>query len=46
MAHRLGLDRSYISEIEAGKRNLCLLNLKVLADGLGISLAKLFSGLK
>lgn len=46
MAFRLGLDRSYVGEIEQGKRNPCLLNLKVIADGLGISLSRLFSGLK
>ena len=45
MAHRLGLDRSYVGEIEQGKRNPCLLNLRVIADGLKISLAELFSGL-
>lgn len=45
MAFRLGLDRSYVGEIEQGKRNPCLLNLKVIADGLKISLARLFSGL-
>ena len=45
MADRLGLDRSYISEMESGKRNVCLLNLKVIADGFQIPLAKLFSGL-
>jgi transcriptional regulator with XRE-family HTH domain len=43
MADVLGLDRSYLAEIEEGKRNVCLLNLKVIADGLGTSLARLFS---
>jgi transcriptional regulator with XRE-family HTH domain len=46
MAHRIGIDRSYISEAESGKRNVCLLNMKAIADGLGITLAQLFSGLK
>ena len=45
MADVLGLDRSYLAEIEAGKRNVCLLNLKVIADGLHITLARLFSNL-
>jgi len=45
MADRLGLDRSYIAEIELGKRNPCLLNLRVFADGFGVTLARLFSGL-
>ena len=43
MADVLGLDRSYLAEIEEGKRNVCLLNLKVIADGLGTSMARLFS---
>jgi transcriptional regulator with XRE-family HTH domain len=43
MAHRLGVDRSYLNEIELGQRNVCLLNLKVIADGLNISLSQLFS---
>lgn len=45
MADILGLDRSYLAEVEAGKRNPCLLNLKVIADGLRVSLSALFSRL-
>jgi transcriptional regulator with XRE-family HTH domain len=41
-ADYLGLDRSYIAEIELGKRNVCLVNLEVIAKGLGMTLAKLF----
>jgi transcriptional regulator with XRE-family HTH domain len=41
MADILGLDRSYLAE--EGKRNVCLLNIKAIADGLKISLSKLFS---
>ena len=43
MADVLGLDRSYLAEIEEGKRNVCLLNLKVIADGFKVSLSQLFS---
>ena len=45
MADVLGLDRSYLAEIETGKRNVCLLNLSVIAEGLHISLARLFAGI-
>jgi transcriptional regulator with XRE-family HTH domain len=45
MAYRFGLDRSYIAEIETGKRNVCLLNLQVIADGFGMPIARLFSRL-
>jgi transcriptional regulator with XRE-family HTH domain len=46
MADLLGLDRSYVGEIEQGKRNPCLLNLEIIANGLQISLPKLFSNMK
>ena len=45
MADRFGLDRSYLAEIEEGKRNVCLLNLTVIADGFGVTLSRLFSGI-
>ena len=45
MADFLGIDRSYLAGIESGKRNLSLLNIKVISDGLGISLSKLFTRL-
>jgi transcriptional regulator with XRE-family HTH domain len=43
MADVLGLDRSYLAEIEEGKRNVCLMNLEVIADGLEMTLSRLFS---
>jgi transcriptional regulator with XRE-family HTH domain len=46
MADLLGLDRSYVGEIEQGKRNPCLLNLEIIANGLQISLPKLFSNMR
>jgi transcriptional regulator with XRE-family HTH domain len=33
MAHRFGIDRGHISEIENGKKNVCLPMLAVLAKG-------------
>lgn len=44
MADILGLDRSYLAEIEEGKRNVCLLNIAVIADGFRVSLCELFTG--
>ena len=41
-AEYLGLDRSYIAEIETGKRNPCLVNMEVIAKGFGVSLSQLF----
>jgi transcriptional regulator with XRE-family HTH domain len=43
MADILGLDRSYLAEIEEGKRNVCLMNIEVIANGLGVTLSQLFS---
>jgi transcriptional regulator with XRE-family HTH domain len=44
MAHRFGIDRGHISEIENGKKNVCLPLLEVLAEGLGVSLSELMRG--
>ena len=45
MAERLGIDRSYLSDMERGKKNVCLPTLKLIAQGSDISLSKLLSGL-
>ncbi len=45
MAEKLGLDRSYLADVERGKRNISLLNLDVIAMGFGLSLSRLFSKL-
>jgi transcriptional regulator with XRE-family HTH domain len=41
----LGLDRSYISDIETGKKQVCIRSMEVIAKGFGISLAQLLSRL-
>jgi transcriptional regulator with XRE-family HTH domain len=45
MAEHAGIDRSYISDMENGKKNVCLPTLQVLARCFGISMSKLLSGL-
>jgi transcriptional regulator with XRE-family HTH domain len=45
MADALGIDRSYISDMERGKKNVCLPTLEVFAQGFGISIAQLLSRL-
>src|SRR5207253_1686344 len=40
-----GLDRTYISGIERGKRNVSLRNIEVLANALGMSISVLMKGL-
>ena len=39
------MDRTYFASVEAGKRNVAIVNIKKIADGLGVSLSKLFEGL-
>ena len=37
------MDRPYYASVEAGQRNISLVNIKKIADGLGVSLSELFS---
>ncbi len=41
-ALKIGMDRTYYSSVENGKRNISLVNIKKIADGLGVSLHELF----
>lgn len=43
LAHRSGLDRSYIGGVERGERNPTLSVIEKIAEGLGVSLAELFA---
>jgi transcriptional regulator with XRE-family HTH domain len=45
MADALGVDRSYISDMERGKKNVCLPTMEVISIGFGISLSKLVTKL-
>lgn len=38
----IGMDRTYYSSVEAGKRNISLQNIKKIADGFDISISALF----
>jgi transcriptional regulator with XRE-family HTH domain len=42
LAEEVGLHPTYISGIERGTRNVSLVNIHVLAKGLGVSPAELF----
>lgn len=44
LADLLGIDRSYLSEIETGKKDPSLRVLKTIADGFDLSLSKLLRG--
>ncbi len=45
MAVRFGIDRSYISDVERGRKSMSLSMLEVVALGMKISLSELFRGL-
>ena len=44
-ALQIDMDRTYYASVEAGKRNISLLNIKKIADGVGISISQLFENL-
>ena len=44
-ADKCGLNRTYISGIERGKRNVALCNIEAIARALGVSLSELTKGL-
>ena len=41
-ALKIGMDRTYFSSVESGKRNISIVNLEKIAKGLDISLSELF----
>ena len=44
-ALKIEMDRSYYASVEAGKRNISIINIKKIADGLGGSLGELVNKL-
>ena len=44
-ALKIEMDRTYFASVEAGRRNIAIVNIKKIADGLGVSLSELFEGL-
>lgn len=44
-AGKCGLDRTYVSGIERGKRNVSLRNIEIIAKALGTSISELTEGL-
>ena len=45
LAHRVGIDISFLSELENGKKEPCLRKIKELSQGLGVTASKLLQGL-
>ena len=44
-AFKIEMDRTYYASVEAGRRNISIVNIKKIADGLGVSLSELFEGI-
>lgn len=42
LAHRAGIHRTYLSDVERGGRNLSLVNIERLAEVLSLALSELF----
>jgi transcriptional regulator with XRE-family HTH domain len=45
MAENLGIDRSYISDMERGKKNVCLPTLEIFAIAFKMTISRLLTGL-
>jgi transcriptional regulator with XRE-family HTH domain len=45
MAEHVGLDRSYLSDLERGKKEVCIRNLEVIASAFDMTPAQLLSRL-
>lgn len=41
----INMDRTYFASVECGKRNVSIINIEKIANGLGITLEELFKGL-
>ena len=44
-ALKIEMDRTYFASVEAGRRNIAIINIKKIADGLGVTLSELFTGI-
>ena len=44
-ALKIDMDRTYYASVEAGKRNISIINIKKIADNFGISLSELLENL-
>ena len=44
-AMKIGMDRKYFASVELGKRNVSIVNIEKIANGLGVSLSELFQNI-
>ena len=43
MAEHIGMDRSFISDLENGKKEICIRNLEVIASAFDMTVSQLMS---
>jgi len=43
MAEHVGMDRSFISDLENGKKEICIRNLEIVASAFGMTISKLMA---
>lgn len=41
-AQKMGMDRTYFASVELGKRNISIVNIEKIANGLDVSLSEFF----
>ena len=46
LASRADLDRTYMTSVECGRRNISIVNLNKIAKALGVTLEELFRGIE
>ena len=46
LAARADLDRTYMTSVECGRRNISIVNLNKIAKALGVTLEELFRGIE
>lgn len=44
-ASKIEMDRTYFAGVELGKRNIAIVNLEKIANGLGVTLSEFFEGI-
>lgn len=44
-ALKIGMDRTYYASVEVGRRNVALINIQKIADGLNVTMSELFEGM-
>ena len=45
-ALKIGMDRTYFASVELGKRNIAIINLDKIANGLEVTLSELFKNME